>query len=236
MSFDWKNYTLEQLRTHAVTSYREGGGSRPDVLLLEIDGQQAVLKDHNQMDPKFAFWVGRLLVWRELKALKRLESVAGIPRVLAVPDTRAILMEHIQARQVVNIPNEEYEAKEYLAKLRDLLERMHAAGVGHGDLRSPTNALISENGDAALVDFVASIGRGSKWNIVNRYLFNKMMLVDISAITKLKKRIAPELLNDKDFEASSVAGKKGMLFRKVGQMVRNVSRRLLSKKSQSTKD
>ena len=230
MNFDWNAYNLEQLREHAIASYREGGGSRPDVLLIEIDGHQAVLKDHNQMDPKFAFWVGKLLVWRELKALRRLDSVEGIPRVLAVPDCRAILMEHIQAKQVVNMAAHEFDAKDYLTKLRDLIERMHAAGVGHGDLRSPTNALIDENGDAALVDFVASIGQGSRWNVVNRYLFNKMMMVDLSAITKLKKRIAPELLDESDFEAASVAGKKGMLFRKAGQWVRNASRRLLSNK------
>jgi len=99
-------------------------------------------------------------------------------------------------------------------------------------LRSPTNALIDEKGDAALVDFVASIGRGPKWNVVNRYLFNKMTMVDFSAITKLKKRIAPELLDESDFEADSVAGKKGMLFRKAGQLVRKASRRLLSNKDE----
>ena len=71
MSFDWNAYNLEQLREYATTSYREGGGSRPDVLLIEINGHQAVLKDHNQMDPKFAFWIGKLLVWRELKALSK---------------------------------------------------------------------------------------------------------------------------------------------------------------------
>jgi len=229
MSFDWNTFNLKQLREHSIASYRDGGGSRPDVMLVEIDGHQAVLKDHNQMDPKFAFWLGKLLVWRELKALRRLDAVAGIPCVLAVPDSRAILMEHINAKQVVNVSSHEYDAKSYLAKLRDLIDRMHAAGVGHGDLRSPTNALIDENGDAALVDFVASIGRGAKWNVVNRYLFEKMTMVDLSAITKLKKRIAPELLDDSDFEASSVAGKKGMLFRQAGQWVRKLSRRLLSK-------
>lgn len=230
MNIDWNTYSLEQLREHAIASYRDGGGSRPDVMLLEIDGHQAVLKDLNAMDPKFAFWVGKLMIWRELKALRKLEGVSGIPSVLAVPDSRAILMEHITARQVVNVGTNEYDAKQYFVKLRDLIDRMHITGIGHGDLRSPTNALIDENGDAALVDFVASIGRGAQWNVINRYLFNKMVMVDLSAITKLKKRIAPELLDDSDFEASEVAGKKGMLFRQAGQWVRRVSRRLLSNK------
>lgn len=228
MSFDWKTYSLEQLYKYTTESYRQGGGSRPEVSLVDINGHKAVLKDHNKMDPKFAFLVGRLLVWRELKALKRLDAVTGIPNVLAVPDSRAILMEHINARQVVTVDRNEYDVKQYLVKLRDLIDKMHVAGVGHGDLRSPTNALIDDKGDAALVDFVASINRGATWNVVNRYLFSKMMLVDISAITKLKKRIAPELLDDTDFETSSIAGKKGLLFRQIGQWVRKVSRQLLS--------
>jgi len=41
MSVIWSNYSLEQLREHAIQSFREGGGSRPDVLLIEINGQRA---------------------------------------------------------------------------------------------------------------------------------------------------------------------------------------------------
>ena len=227
---DWNQFTKSELKTFVVDTFRQGGGSRPDVLLLEKDGEQVVLKDHDGMDKWFALLIGPILAWREAKAMKRLKSVEGVPTLLAQPDNRSLLMEHIAARQVVNVDQSEFIAKEYLDNLKNLIEQVHNAGVAHGDLRSPTNALIDQNGQAALVDFVASLSRGASWNIVNRYLFEKMMLIDFSAITKLKKRIAPELLDDSDFEAVSIAGKKGMAFRKLGQWIRIISRKLLSNK------
>jgi len=138
-------------------------------------------------------------------------------------------MESIPARQVVHVEADEYDSKSYLKSLRELIEAIHQKGVAHGDLRSPTNALIDANGNAALVDFVASLNE-SNWNIASNYFFNKMKMVDFSAITKLKKRIAPELLDDTDFEADTVAGKKGMLFRRAGQFIRIASRKLFSSK------
>lgn len=226
----WQQYSKAELRGFAIETYREGGGSRPDVFLLEKDGEQAVLKDHDGMDPAFARLIGPLLAWREAKAMRRLESVDGIPVLLFCPDKRSLLMEHISARQVVNVDEKEYEAQDYLQSLSELIKRMHESGIAHGDLRSPTNALIDEKGNAALVDFVASFGRGATLNFINQYIFNKMCLVDFSAITKLKKRIAPHLLDETDMESSQVAGKTGMLFRSLGQFVRRASRRLFTNK------
>ena len=37
MSFNWSDYTLKQLRSNSTHTFRQGGGSRPDVLLIERD-------------------------------------------------------------------------------------------------------------------------------------------------------------------------------------------------------
>ena len=163
--------------------------------------------------------------------MRRLINVQGVPELLFCPDKRSLLMEYVNAKQVVNVDLNDYEPQQYLNNLTDLIECMHVNGIAHGDLRSPTNALIDEHGKAALVDFVASIGRGSILNVINRYMFNKMCLVDVSAITKLKKRIAPQLLDDNDLESADIAGKKGMIMRSIGQCIRKLSRRLFTKKS-----
>ena len=64
MAVIWSDYNLEQLRKHAIRTYREGGGSRPDVLLIEIDGECAVLKDQGGADKMFALLIGPILNWR----------------------------------------------------------------------------------------------------------------------------------------------------------------------------
>jgi len=198
--------------------------------LLENQGQFAVLKDHEGMDASYARLIGPLLTWREAKALKRLDDVAGVPKLISCPDKRSLLMQYVPARQVVNIEVDEYQSEEYFDSLVKLINEMHDRGIAHGDLRSPTNALIDDSGNAALVDFVASLGQGSQFNIINQYLFGKLCLVDFSAVTKLKKRIAPQLLNEADIESQDVAGKKGLMFRKLGQHVRSLTRLLFTDK------
>ncbi|MGH1539381.1 MAG: hypothetical protein ACRBHB_03070 [Arenicella sp.] len=230
MSVDWSQYNLQQLRDCAVQSYRSGGGSRPDVLVIDIDGEQAVLKDHNRMDKWFALLVGPLLVWRETKALKKLHHLQGVPALLAVPDRRAVLMEHIKAEQVVSLKDEHINWADYFIKLRQLIDDMHLAGVAHGDLRSPTNALIDASGRAVVVDLVASLHRGRSFNVVQNTLFKKLSLVDLSAITKLKKRLAPDLLGENELESEQIAGKTGLYARALGQKIRTISRRLFSDK------
>ena len=49
-------------------------------------------------------------------------------------------------------------------------------------------------------------------------------------ITKLKKRIAPQLIDETDFDSMDIEGKKGMIFRAFGQLIRTLSRKLFTNK------
>lgn len=228
MPFKWSDYSLEELRKHAIASYRQGGGSRPDVLVIEIDGQQAVLKDHNKTDKAFSIIVAPLLVWRETKALTKLKQIDGIPELFMVPDKRSILMEHIPAEQIVKLDKIKPDWEDFYPRLVALIEKMHATGVAHCDLRSPTNTLITAQGEPVLVDLVACYCKGENWNIISNWIFGLFCKVDLSAVTKLKSKTAPHLLNDSDVDATQIAGGVGMLVRRLGQLVRIVSRQLFT--------
>src|SRR3972149_3949071 len=84
--------SLEQLRAHAVKTFRRGGGSRPDVLLIRAGGEEAVLKDFSRADPWFRRFVGRLSVRREARALRQLDGARGVPRLLRVVNRDALLV------------------------------------------------------------------------------------------------------------------------------------------------
>jgi len=224
----WSKYSLEELRKNAISSYREGGGSRPDVLVIEIQGEQAVLKDHNRTDKGFALIVAPLLVWRETKALKKLKQVSGIPNLLSVPDKRAILMQHIPAEQIVKLNKIKPVWEDFYPRLLQLINQMHQAGVAHCDLRSPTNTLVTSEGEPVLVDLVACYCSGAKWNFVSNWIFDLFCKVDLSAVTKLKSKTAPHLLDKSDVDATEIAGGAGMLMRRFGQLVRIVSRSLFT--------
>lgn len=231
MLVQWSNYSLAELRKHSIASYRQGGGSRPDVLVIEINKQQAVLKDHNQTDKGFALFVAPLLVWREKKALIKLDNITGVPSLLAVPDKRSILMQHIPAEQIVKLEKIQPVWEDFYPRLIKLIKQMHKTGVAHCDLRSPTNTLITKEGEPVLVDLVACYCRGSRWNIVSNWIFDLFCKVDLSAVTKLKSKTARHLLDESDIDAKQIAGRGGMMVRHLGQLVRVISRSLFVSKN-----
>ncbi|MCH2191807.1 MAG: hypothetical protein MK188_12855 [Gammaproteobacteria bacterium] len=228
MTFNWARYTKLELREYSTTVFRHGGGSRPDVLLIEIDGHKAVLKDQGGGDKWFALLIGPLLNWRECKALRKLSEVECIPELLAVPDKRSFLMSYHESEQITRLSKTQPDWPEFFDNLAKAIQQMHSAGVAHNDLRNPTNTLITPNGDPILVDLVACFCRGSRWNIINHWLFDKFAKVDLSAITKLKQKIAPELITEQDIKPEEIAGKAGLAAKGLGQWIRKLSRRLFT--------
>ena len=225
---DFLQHSLEDLRKSAVEVLRTGQGTRPDVLLIEVDGKRAILKDQNACDRWFAMLIGPLLCWREARALQRLEQVSGVPGLITKPDARSLLMEYVDAEQAIKT-RQSLDWKAWFDKLERLIQRMHEAGIAHGDLRSPGNVLIDKQGNPVLVDFVASSGQGAGWNIIANAIFRGLCAVDESAVVKLKSKIAPELL-DNAAASNHVGGKVGLLLRALGQGARKLSRLLFTAK------
>lgn len=229
MSFNWSDFTLEQLKANATQTFRQGGGSRPDVLLIEIDGHKAVLKDQSGADKAFAILVGPILNWRECKALKKLAHVSCIPDLLAQPTSRSFLMSYHQSEQVTHLQNFTPDWPLFFDKFTAAIVEVHQAGVAHNDLRNPTNTLVTPNGDPILVDLVACFCQGRWWNLPNQWLFNKFSQVDLSAITKIKGKVAKDLITDSDVKPEDIAGGFGMAMKGLGQWIRKVSRVLFTK-------
>jgi len=228
MNINWTDYSLDQLREHAAYTFRQGGGSRPDVLLIKIDDQYAVLKDQSGADKWFALLLGPILNWRECKALKKLAPLDCIPNLISQPTSRSFLMTYHESEQITRLSKIEPDWPDFFEKLSRCIAQMHSLGVAHNDLRNPTNTLITPAGEPILVDLVACFCQGRSWNLLNQWIFNKFTQVDLSAITKLKSRVAEDLISDSDVQAQEIAGHAGMAIKGVGQWIRRLSRRLFT--------
>lgn len=229
MSINWSDYSLEQLKANATQTFREGGGSRPDVLLIEIDGHKAVLKDQSGADKMFALLVGPLLNWRECKALNKLANIGCVPNLLAQPTKRSFLMSYHESEQITNLEKFTPDWPTFFEKFAAAIDEIHQTGVAHNDLRNPTNTLVTPNGDPVLVDLVACFCRGQAWNLPNQWMFNKFCQVDLSAITKIKGKVAKDLITDADVLPEEIAGKFGLTVKGFGQFIRKVSRFLFTR-------
>lgn len=220
--------SLHELRGTVRKVFRHGGGSRPDVLLVEINGVPAVLKDYGACDLWFARVLGPLLTAREARALNRLHGLKGVPELLQRPDSRSLLMQYLPVSNLSDEQNKETDWKGFFERLRGLLDRMHERGVAHCDLRSPFNTLIDINGDPVIVDFVASVSRGRSWNFPAEWIFRRFAEADRGALVKLKQAVAPELISNSELERFTTRSRAEQLARWFGAQVRNLSRKLFT--------
>ena len=223
---DWSSLSLDELRDHAVHSYRSAHGTRPDVMLIRVDGNEAGLKDYTHSDTWFKRLIAPLLVYRELRSLRKLDGIDGVPRLYHVYSKHAFLIESVSG-----VPASQKSAGEldsdFFAKMIALISRIHERGVAHCDLRSGGNTIVTDDQEPWMVDFVASVHRGSSWNIPARWIFRQFAEADMSAVLKMKKRIAPELLTGEELDSMnnprSLIERAG---RKLGKTVRRFTRNL----------
>lgn len=221
--------SLVELRQTVNKVYRQGGGSRPDVLLVQHGQGKAVLKDHGACDPWFAKVLGPVLTWREARALTRLHGIRGVPELLGRPSPRSLLLEYLSATQLSDKENGKTDWGDFFQRLELLLDDIHERGVAHCDLRSPFNTLIDAEGRPVIVDFVASVSRGRPWNLVANWVFQRFARADKEALTKLKKSVASELVSEREQAQYLTRSRSEQLMRWVGAQVRYLSRRLFTR-------
>jgi len=216
---------IAKLREHTVQVYREGQGSRPDVLLIDVAGDEFVLKDFDGCDRWFALVLGRYLCSREFKALQTLSDIDGIPGSCERIGPRALRMQHAPGAPAVSA-DQSSDWGSYFADLSRVIDAMHARGIAHCDLRSPGNALIDASNRAWLVDFTGS------WRetVFTRWLFRQLAWVDRSAVTKMKRRVAPACVTAQEADIESRGHPLEKPARKTGEFVRWLTQKVLTRR------
>ena len=218
---------------HVIQVLRDGGGSRPNVSHIQRDDENQVLKDHAGCDPLFAALLGKLLTRREARALLRLNSVVGVPRLLGQPHSRAIYIEWLNGISIKEALAQETDWPKFLAELENTLREIHAQGVAHCDLRGLSNILVGPDQTPYVIDFVSCFLDGSRWNFIRGWVFRRFCEADRQALLKLKQRVAPESMSTVDTELIAHSGLFNRAMRRVGQGIRKVSLWLLTRRSGS---
>ena len=218
---------------HVIKVLRDGGGSRPHVSRIQRDGEDQVLKDHAGCDSVFAALLGKLLTRREARALLRLNSVVGVPRLLGQPHSRAIYIEWVNGISIKEALAQEIDWPKFLAELENTLRKIHAQGVAHCDLRGLSNVLVGPDETPYVIDFVSCFFAGSRWNFIRGWVFRRFCEADRQALLKLRQRVAPESMDTADAELIVHSGIFNRAMRRVGQGIRKVSLWLLTRQSGS---
>lgn len=189
----------QQLRSCQSEVFKSARNTRADVLLLSKDGQQCVLKDYSNSSKGFAEIFSPFLVYREVKALGRLRGVRGVPELIRKVSSRGFLMEYLPGSRIRDVQND-LDWDQFMFSTESLVDELHQHGVIHGDLRNATNILVDTDHQPIFVDFVSAVHRGHPLNPISKFLYGLCLVIDESAIYKLKSKYAPQLLDKADHQ------------------------------------
>lgn len=155
-------------------------------------GKRWVVKDFLPRAFAVRNTIGRLLIRREIRALRKLAGVAGVPAGAFRLDAHALAYGFVPG-----VPLNEAElgsrAADFFARLERLLGEVHArGGILHLDVRNARNVLVSERGEPVLLDFQSHVGTG--WMPAPMRRWGERF--DLAGVYKHWERRSPETLGE----------------------------------------
>jgi RIO-like serine/threonine protein kinase len=168
---------------------RDGRFANARVERVRIDDTDWIFKDFASRAFLVRHTVGRFLLDREVRALRQLEGLRGIPSQAFRLDGSSMAARFVPGRALADIPNGPV-ASDYLVALEALLRQVHARGLVHLDTRGGGNLLIGPDGSPGIIDFQAALS--TRW--MPRSLRRWLEDMDMSGVYKKWQRWQPDTL------------------------------------------
>ncbi len=170
---------------------RDGRFANARVERVRIAGVDWIFKDFSSRAFFVRHTVGRFLLGREVRALRRLEGLPGIPSQAFRVDALSMAARFVPGRALADTPDGPF-ATDYLLALEALLHQVHQRGIVHLDTRGGGNLLIGPDGAPGIIDFQAALS--TRW--MPRALRRWFEDMDLSGIYKKWQRWQPDTLGE----------------------------------------
>ncbi len=171
-----------------ITTLKEDAFGK--IELREMDGERVICRDYSGAG-FFAGLLAGYLARREARVLTALNGVADdrLPRLLYFGG-KVCIRSYIEG---VPLKEGKVSNPEFYANARDILDKMHAAGVAHNDLEKPENWLVISDKVAGIIDFQLAYhskkrGRIYRWSVGE----------DIRHLVKQKNRYSRENMTEEE--------------------------------------
>lgn len=140
--------------------------------------------------------IRRWMLANEHRVYRILDGMDGIPKCYGFLQKRYLLLEYVEGTPIRHAFIEDPEF--FYKALLQLIQRLHAAGVAHGDLKKKDNTLVVHGKHPCLVDFGVAIIRKKRFAPLNGYLFRLFQKFDTNAWAKLKYNRQMEKMTPED--------------------------------------
>jgi len=222
----FESLKLSDLNPQQHVILRKSTSTRPTLWVVEEDGVRAVVKDFSANGFLYRNFIGRFLIWRETKAYRRLKALKGVPECYLVMAGLAIVLEEIKGRSLEGLEKERRLPETFFDNLRALVERIHKRGLAHCDLKRAPNILVGDDGNPYIVDWSASIFRRELKVFPLNLIYQRFLVDDFNAITKVKLRHAPESVTLEEKRLFNHRSKGEKLVRAIRDKLREVLKRV----------
>jgi len=218
-----ENPTVKEADSKVIETLQAGGPVFAVVRVVEHETGRAILKDFSRSTWVFQQSFGRFLAALEARAYRRLQGVAGIPRLIRRTSPDGLLLEYIAGTNCLDAGPDSF-SQEFFDQVGELLSEVRARGVLHCDVGG--NLVLGKDGKPWLVDFASSVVLPPGLGPAGAFLRNLRGKYDERALLKMKRRRAPHLLRAAEVERSRavlpfegwVKIAEGLLKRTIGRL------------------
>ena len=123
---------------------------------------------------------------REYDAYQRMKGVQGVPACHGLVDGRYLVIEFIRGTPYREATWTDRDG--WFSELLVVIRAFHARGVSHGDLKSKTNIMVTDDEKPCIIDFGTAFVRKGRWRFINNWFFEHGRRMDINAWVKHKYR------------------------------------------------
>ncbi len=177
--------TREDMCRCLVHRIRAGGGTRPELLLLESGGRRAVVRYYSPSAWVLRACVGPWLLDREERAYRALGETPGVPRLIGRVDRWALAVEHIDGRSCSEFQDGDLPPA-FFDRLQRVVEGLHERGIVHCDIKNRSNIVVTTDFRPYIVDFASAFSRSGFLSPVRRLAFERFRLDDLRAVVKAR--------------------------------------------------
>lgn len=169
----------------------EGRWANARLYLVNQGGERWVVKDFAPRPWLVRATAGRLLIRRELEALRRLQAIPGVPRNPFRLDAYALGYRFVDGATLARTTFDARHAGFFTA-LERLMQQVHAVGnLVHLDARNSRNILVTEDAQPVLIDLQSHLS--TRW--MPRPLRRWLEAYDLAGVYKHWARRSPDTID-----------------------------------------
>ena len=127
--------------------------------------------------------LARKTLQREYRAYRRLNGLDGFAQCFGLFLNQYLVLAFVDGVPLAQAPT---PPPAFYHALRLTIEKMHAHGVAHGDLKKKDNVLVMASGEPVILDLGTAVIKQSGWHPIEHWLFDLIARTDLNAWIKHK--------------------------------------------------